>query len=536
MPVAEEGAGQEPRRSLPDRLRVRGGPARVAEGARDHRLLAERPRRAGGPRGAHPPAGGDDGDERAGRRWDGRARARPAPDSRRAQAHARPHARRRQDGGRDRADAAAGADAGPADSTAVARAGACPAGGAAEHPAVGGDGHGTRGRGRRGLPRVEEPAAAARGGRGRDPDHHAAVSHDAGHAGADADAAPRHRRARAGVRRGGRQGGRVRQAGTVGVRFRQLRQGGGGRAGGAARGRRERAREEAPGAGPGRAESRRPGAHGRRRARQGGHRGRRCGRGRSLHGTAPWDKGAVGLQRRIAEAKAQAQRDADAKLASARTAQLTAALNEAGTALQAKQYEAAIAAYDRALQLDPGNAAAQTGRAAAIGAKSLADAAGSGPRSGGPVKSFVQGRTEAKAAQSKGMAGFDETAGVPVHQGTAAASLPGTVVFEATPQVPKPGEGFKVSVYLSNEGAQPIPLAPMMTVSTTLDGRLQRGRSRRPPPPSRRGSAGSCTRRRPAWCEGQHAVVGDGGRRHHPAQRDLPQHAHLEVAGAPSLR
>ena len=190
---------------------------------------------------------------------------------------------------------------------------------------------------------------------------------------------------------------------------------------------------------------------------------------------APWDKGAVGLQRRIAEAKAQAQRDADAKLASARTAQLTAALNEAGTALQAKQYEAAIAAYDRALQLDPGNAAAQTGRAAAIGAKSLADAAGSGPRSGGPVKSFVQGRTEAKAAQSKGMAGFDETAGVPVHQGTAAASLPGTVVFEATPQVPKPGEGFKVSVYLSNEGAQPIPLAPMMTVSTTLDGRLQRG-------------------------------------------------------------
>ncbi len=190
---------------------------------------------------------------------------------------------------------------------------------------------------------------------------------------------------------------------------------------------------------------------------------------------APWDKGAVGLQRRIAEAKAQAQRDADARAANARTAQLTAALNDAGTALQAKQYEAAIAAYDRALQLEPGNAAAQTGRAAAIGAKSLADAAASGARSGGPVKSFVQGRTEAKAAASRGMAGFDETAGVTVHQGTSAVGLPGTIVFEATPQVPKPGEGFKVSVYLSNEGAQPIPLAPTITVSTTLDGRLQRG-------------------------------------------------------------
>ena len=74
---------------------------------------------------------------------------------------------------------------------------------------------------------------------------------------------------------------------------------------------------------------------------------------------AQWDKGAVALQRRIAEAKAQAQRDADAKAQSARTAQVTAALNEAASALQAKQYEAAVAAYDRALAIDP----AQLGRA-----------------------------------------------------------------------------------------------------------------------------------------------------------------------------
>jgi tRNA A-37 threonylcarbamoyl transferase component Bud32 len=191
---------------------------------------------------------------------------------------------------------------------------------------------------------------------------------------------------------------------------------------------------------------------------------------------APWDKGAVGLQRRIADAKAQAQRDADGKAASARTAQVTTALNDGATAFQAKQFEAAIAAYDRALALDPGNQAAQTGKTGAMSAKAIADATASGPRSGAAsVKSFVPGRTEAKAAPSKGMAGFDETAGVAVHQGTAATALPGTIVFEATPQVPKPGEGFKVSVYLSNEGAQPIPLASMMTVSTTLDGRPQRG-------------------------------------------------------------
>jgi serine/threonine-protein kinase len=191
---------------------------------------------------------------------------------------------------------------------------------------------------------------------------------------------------------------------------------------------------------------------------------------------AQWDKGAVALQRRIAEAKAAAQRDADAKVASARTAQVTTALNDAATALQAKQYEAAIAAYDRALGLDPGNSAALNGRTGAISAKAIADAQASGPRPGaGSVKSFVPGRTEAKPAAGGGLVGFEDTAGVDVKRGTQGAGLPGTIVFEASPSVPKPGEAFKVVVYLSNEGSQPIPLAPTMTVSTTIDGRPQKG-------------------------------------------------------------
>jgi hypothetical protein len=191
---------------------------------------------------------------------------------------------------------------------------------------------------------------------------------------------------------------------------------------------------------------------------------------------APWDKSAVALQRRIAEAKERAQRDATSQAATARTAQVNAMLNEAATALQAKQYEAAIAAYDRAIAIDPGNAAAQTGRQAAIGSKSLADAAASGGSrtGGGPVRSFVPGRTEAKAAASGGLPGFEDSAGVTVKQGTQGAALPGNIVFEATPQVPKPGEAFRVVVYLSNEGSQPIPLSSM-TVATTVDGKIQRG-------------------------------------------------------------
>jgi eukaryotic-like serine/threonine-protein kinase len=191
---------------------------------------------------------------------------------------------------------------------------------------------------------------------------------------------------------------------------------------------------------------------------------------------APWDKGAVGLQRRVAESRASAQRDADAKVASARTAQVTTALNDAATALQAKQYEAAVAAYDRALQLDPSNTAATNGRQAAIGAKAIADAQASGPRPGaGSVKTFVPGRTEAKAASAGGLVGFEDSAGVDVKRGTQGAGLAGTIVFEATPQVPKAGEAYKVVVFLSNEGSQPIPLAPMMSLSTTVDGRSQKG-------------------------------------------------------------
>jgi hypothetical protein len=116
------------------------------------------------------------------------------------------------------------------------------------------------------------------------------------------------------------------------------------------------------------------------------------------------------------------------------------------------------------------------GRTGAISAKAIADAQASGPRPGaGSVKSFVPGRTEAKAASGGGLVGFEDSAGVDVKRGTQGAGLSGTIVFEATPQVPKAGEAYKVVVYLSNEGAQPIPLAPMMSLSTTVDGRPQKG-------------------------------------------------------------
>ncbi len=188
---------------------------------------------------------------------------------------------------------------------------------------------------------------------------------------------------------------------------------------------------------------------------------------------APWDRGVVDFSTRIAEARARAQREADQKAQSARATQVNAALNQAATALQNKQYEAAIAAYDQALEVDPTNAAAVQGRQAAIGAKAIADAAASGPRPGGG-RTFVPGRTEAKGTEQGGLVGFEDSAGVEVKKGTAAAELPGKILFEASPPAPRPGERFKVGVFLVNEGQQAIPLASM-TVATVLDGKRQSG-------------------------------------------------------------
>jgi serine/threonine-protein kinase len=194
----------------------------------------------------------------------------------------------------------------------------------------------------------------------------------------------------------------------------------------------------------------------------------------AAHRLAPWDRGVVEFSSRIAEARARAQREAEAKAQSQRAVQINTLLNQGASAMQAKQYEAAIAAYDQVLALDPANQAAQTGKQAAVGAKSVAEAAASGPRPGGAVRSFVSGRTEAKGTEQGGLVGFEDSAGVEVKRGTAAAELPGKIVFEATPPAPKPGERFRVSVFVANEGSQAIPLATMQ-ITTTTDGKPQRG-------------------------------------------------------------
>ena len=79
---------------------------------------------------------------------------------------------------------------------------------------------------------------------------------------------------------------------------------------------------------------------------------------------APWDRGVADFSTRITEAKARAQRETETKAQSARTAQITDYLNQANAAMAAKQYEAAIAFYNRILEIDPNHQAALIGKTA----------------------------------------------------------------------------------------------------------------------------------------------------------------------------
>jgi tetratricopeptide (TPR) repeat protein/tRNA A-37 threonylcarbamoyl transferase component Bud32 len=188
---------------------------------------------------------------------------------------------------------------------------------------------------------------------------------------------------------------------------------------------------------------------------------------------APWDGSVADLRRRIDAARREAQRTAEAQAQQQRAARINTLLDEGATALENKQYDAAIAAYEEVLALDPGNTAAQTGRTGAISARSLAEVAASGAaKPPGPAHGFATGTSVAQAAQAESGStppGFEDTPEVEVHAGTQAAALPGRLDIEASPASPQPGDRYTISAFLANEGAQPIELERLV-VTTIIDG------------------------------------------------------------------
>jgi tetratricopeptide (TPR) repeat protein/tRNA A-37 threonylcarbamoyl transferase component Bud32 len=198
----------------------------------------------------------------------------------------------------------------------------------------------------------------------------------------------------------------------------------------------------------------------------------------AAYGIAPWDQGVADLKKRIDDARLRAADRAREEAKQKHTAEINRLLDQGTTALQSKQYDAAIAAYERVLALDPNNMAAQNGKTGAASAKAVAEAAAAG--GGAPAASghsFVAGATVASGTQvSSGgtPAGFMDTPEVDARRASQAASLPGKLLFDASPSSPRPGDRYSVSAFLLNEGLQPIELATMM-VTTTINGRKLQG-------------------------------------------------------------
>jgi serine/threonine protein kinase len=186
---------------------------------------------------------------------------------------------------------------------------------------------------------------------------------------------------------------------------------------------------------------------------------------------APWDGRFTDLINRVREAQASAQREArdreqreaaaqEQQQKQAATNRVNDLLARADDAMGKSQFDAAIQLYGEALKLDPNSNRAASGKTGAIGARAVAQAAGA--RTAG--RAFVSGKTLAQSLEtSAGNAppGFEESAGVDVKRGSAAAELPGKIQFEPKPETVKAGDQYSVNIYLLNEGAGPISVRSM---------------------------------------------------------------------------
>jgi serine/threonine protein kinase len=206
---------------------------------------------------------------------------------------------------------------------------------------------------------------------------------------------------------------------------------------------------------------------------------------------APWDSDVTDLLSRIGAAEQRAQAEAQQRAQreeqqrAERDAQqqrqaLSAAVNkllaDGDQALAAQNYDAAIAAYGKALEADPSNQRAVQGRTGAITARAIAQAqAGAGARPAGRL--FVAAKTTATSAETRAGSlppGFESSPGVTVKQATQAADLPGRILFDVSPETVKAGDRYVVKIFFLNEGQAPIQIREMI-VGTKINNRGAQG-------------------------------------------------------------
>jgi hypothetical protein len=148
-------------------------------------------------------------------------------------------------------------------------------------------------------------------------------------------------------------------------------------------------------------------------------------------------------------------------------------LDRAGTLVELRKAEEAIALYDEVLRLDPANQIARMGRLTALGSRLAVPA----PSTGSTLRAFVPGRTVAQSLETRTAdgtpAGFESASGIAVTRSTRAAELPGLIQFEVTPEGVKPGDRYTVRIVFVNGGPAPIEIRTMSVATITDGGRAQ---------------------------------------------------------------
>jgi predicted Ser/Thr protein kinase/tetratricopeptide (TPR) repeat protein len=178
--------------------------------------------------------------------------------------------------------------------------------------------------------------------------------------------------------------------------------------------------------------------------------------GRGLDPGAPvWQQ----LSQQVARAR---QDSAHADALSKRQALIDGYVRQAAEHVKNRNYEEAIAAYDKALEQDPTNVQLLTGRNNVVVALDQQKAAAS-------VRALQISETATEyvspSSGSDGPGGF-ETGGVKVKRATRAPENPGELVLQIQPETVQPGDPFTLRVRVHNQGNKPIGVRSIELVST----------------------------------------------------------------------
>ncbi len=229
------------------------------------------------------------------------------------------------------------------------------------------------------------------------------------------------------------------------------------------------------------------------------------------------------LSQQIAEARQNSARAAELR---ERQAAIDGYVTQASTHLKDRNYEAALAEYDKALQQDPNNVQLITLRNSAQMSLEQQKASAS-------VRALQiqEGRTEyvPPAGGPEGPKGF-EAGGVKVQQATKAPENPAELLVQIRPETVQPGDPYDLLVRVHNQGNKPIGVKSVELISTFGAKTTGQGSG----PHSSR-AAGERARHERHLSDSRHMERGPEtgkhrGRRHSHRRRQAPEDDSMGVA------